>query len=210
MTNLATLAMSSTKDELLKHLNLPSETYTLMAKETDRVYIWLTSDKSHLKANCKRKPPYDWSDIQEKSKDEAMKAIANGGDQYTDYYWRLAGESDGCPNWIARWFLYHKFRYRDGRNRTHAKGGEERKHHGESKSGRHHKSRGHRNSEDAATQHTTQDDYYQEEESMTAASSSYNAKSSQQYGTSYTPPAADTQTAGSYYDPVRDAIHRDA
>ncbi|KAF8856721.1 hypothetical protein BDZ45DRAFT_705581 [Acephala macrosclerotiorum] len=163
MTSLAALAMSSTKDELLKHLNLPSETYALMAKETDRVYIWLTSEKSHLKANCKRTPPYDWSDIQEKSKDDAMTAIAKGGDQYTSYYWRLAGPTGGgCPNWIARWFLYHKFRYRDGRNRTHTKGSEEKKRHHESKSGRHHKSRGHHSSVDAS-----QDDYYYPEESMT-------------------------------------------
>lgn len=119
--------------------------------------MWLTSEKSHLKTNCKRKPPYDWSDIQEKSKDEAMKAISRGGDMYTDYYWRLAAETDDCPNWIARWFLYHKFRYRDGRNRTHPKSSDERKHHHDSKQGRHHKSRGHHQSSEYA-----EEDYYEE------------------------------------------------
>ncbi|KUJ15168.1 uncharacterized protein LY89DRAFT_105613 [Mollisia scopiformis] len=160
MASLAPLAMSSTKDELLNHLNLPPDTYALMAKETDRVYIWLTSEKSHLKSNCKRKPPYDWSDIQEKSKDEAMEAIGKGGDEYTDYYWRLAAPAVDCPNWIARWFLYHKFRYRDGRNRTHQRGSHnsDRRYHTDSGHGRHHRSRGHHHSSDYANQ----DDYYEE------------------------------------------------
>jgi hypothetical protein len=48
-----------------------------------------------------------------------MKYLAEAGSAETRQYWELADESnsDGCPNWIARWFLYHKFRYRDGRNR---------------------------------------------------------------------------------------------
>lgn len=86
------------------------------------MYKWLTSDTQHLKKHCKRKPPYDWSDILEKSKDEAMERISNGGDQHTSYYWNLAKPTEDCPNWIARWFLYHKFRYRDGRNRNAARG----------------------------------------------------------------------------------------
>ncbi|KAH6673118.1 hypothetical protein B0J14DRAFT_461238, partial [Halenospora varia] len=113
------LSMSQTKDDLLKHLNLPPETYTLMAKEADRVYRWLTEDKRHLRdKTSRRKPPYDWSDIVEKSKDEAMRRIAESGDEYTTYYWKLGEPAGDCPNWVARWFLYHKFRYRDGRNRN--------------------------------------------------------------------------------------------
>jgi hypothetical protein len=48
-----------------------------------------------------------------------MERISESGNAHTSYYWNLAGPTgDGCPNWIARWFLYHKFRYRDGRNRN--------------------------------------------------------------------------------------------
>ena len=65
-----------------------------------------------------RKPPYDWNDFKEQWKDEAANRLACGGDQYTSCYWRLASQQDSCPNWIARWFLYHKFRHNDGRNRT--------------------------------------------------------------------------------------------
>ncbi|KAB8304243.1 hypothetical protein EYC80_003660 [Monilinia laxa] len=117
-TDLGPLAMSQTKDDLVKHLNISAETYTLMAKETDTVYRWLISERCHLKNNCKGKPPYDWSDIVEKSKDEAMELIVQNGTDQTAYYWSLARPTPDCPNWIARWFLYHKFRYRDGRNRN--------------------------------------------------------------------------------------------
>ncbi|CAL3963430.1 unnamed protein product [Diplocarpon coronariae] len=116
MSDLGPLAMSQTKEDLLNHLSLPPQTYDLMSKETDRVYQWLISDKSHLKDNCKRSPPYDWSDIKEGSKDMAMNDIICNGDPYTQYYWEI-GRLDG--NWVAKWFLYHKFRYRDGRNRSH-------------------------------------------------------------------------------------------
>jgi hypothetical protein len=106
-------------------------------------YKWLTSEKRHLKKNCKRKPPYDWSDIVENSKDEAMRRIAQSGNEHTSHYWNLGKQdsSESCPNWIARWFLYHKFRYRDGRNRNvradegsrHTSGSSSRRSHHDSK-----------------------------------------------------------------------------
>ncbi|CZS96188.1 hypothetical protein WAI453_009797 [Rhynchosporium graminicola] len=122
MAGIAAIAMSQTKEDLLKHLNLPPATYALMAKETDVVYHWLISHKSHLKENGKRKAPFDWSDIQERAKDDAMAIIARGGNQYTEYYWNLGAGSGNNPNWVAKWFLYHKFRYRDGRNRSQKSG----------------------------------------------------------------------------------------
>jgi len=125
-TYLAPLAMSQTKDDLVRYLDMSSATYTMMAKETEKVYKHLTSDRRHLKKNCKHKPPYDWSDIMEKSKDEAMKAIAHGGTPHTNYFWDLGKpiRPDKDPNWVAKWFLYHKFRYRDGRNRNTVQGGD--------------------------------------------------------------------------------------
>jgi hypothetical protein len=105
MSTVPPLTMSQTKDELLRHLNMSPETYALMAKETSRVYKWLTKDPVHLKKNCKRQPPYDWSDIQEKAKDQAMLHIVESGDECTRYYWNLAKPTPDCPNWIAKWFL---------------------------------------------------------------------------------------------------------
>ncbi|RDW57013.1 hypothetical protein BP6252_13931 [Coleophoma cylindrospora] len=110
------LAMSQSKKELLRHVNMSLDTYTLMANEASCVYKWLISDIHHLKKHCKRQPP-EWSDILEKSKEEATVRLSNSGDPHTSYYWMLAIPTEDCLNWIARWFLYHKFRYRDGRNR---------------------------------------------------------------------------------------------
>jgi len=113
------LALSHTKEELLTHLRMPAEIYSMMTKEVDIIYRNLTADRSHMKQNSKHKPPYDWSDLRERSKEEAIALIAKGGNEYTLYYWNLAGPTN--PNWIAKWFLYHKFRYRDGRNRNGTK-----------------------------------------------------------------------------------------
>lgn len=76
------------------------------------------NDRRNIKKNCTRKAPYDWSDILEKAKDDTMRKIAEGSSEHTSYYWNLSEPTDDCPNWIAKWFLYHKFRYRDGRNRN--------------------------------------------------------------------------------------------
>ncbi|TVY81614.1 hypothetical protein LSUE1_G005258, partial [Lachnellula suecica] len=149
MAGLAPLAMSQTKDDLLRHLSMAPETYTMMAKEADRYYKWLTQEKRHLKGNCKGKPPYDWSDIAEKSKEEAMKLIAQSGDTHTSYYWNLGNSSGGSPNWIAKWFLYHKFRYRDGRNRNQPTKGNNEK-------GSHHHSSRH-----SGHKHSSGDSYYE-------------------------------------------------
>lgn len=65
-----------------------------------------------------------------------MELIARSGDAHTSYYWNLAVPTNDCPNWIARWFLYHKFRYRDGRNRNPVKS-EDGKHTYRSSSGSH-------------------------------------------------------------------------
>ena len=142
-----------------------------MQKETDVVYKWLTSERSHLKDNCKRKPPFDWSDIKEGWKDEAYKRIAQSGNPHTEWYWALAAPTNDCSNWIARWFLYHKFRYRDGRNRNPTKS---------SGSGKHHHSHGHGSSSKHHHKHRSDEheEYYEEpseyypEESMTPGASS--------------------------------------
>ncbi|KAH9213589.1 hypothetical protein DL95DRAFT_274702, partial [Leptodontidium sp. 2 PMI_412] len=113
---IAPLSKSQTKVELLKHLNLPLDTYASMVNETDRVHNRLISEKSYLKENGKRKPPYDWNDFKEQPKDDAVERIARGGDQLTSPFWTLASKQESFPNWIAQWFLYqwflyHKFRF---------------------------------------------------------------------------------------------------
>jgi hypothetical protein len=44
-----------------------------------------------------------------------MRKLAASTDSKSMVIWNIATPTYDCPNWIARWFLYHKFRYRDGR-----------------------------------------------------------------------------------------------
>jgi hypothetical protein len=93
-----------------------------------------------------------------------MLLIAQSGDTHTSYYWNLAARSDDCPNWIARWFLYHKFRYRDGRNRNApaGKGEDERgSHRHNSSHSRHKHSSGGDSSSQYYTQPSSSSSYYQ-------------------------------------------------
>ncbi|PVH70997.1 hypothetical protein DL98DRAFT_597334 [Cadophora sp. DSE1049] len=200
----APLFMSQTKEKLLKYLDLPPDTYALMAKETDRVYSWLISEKSHLRDNGKRTPPHAWSDFKEQWKDDAMKRIARGGDQYTSYYWNLASQQDGCPNLVARWFLYHKFRCRDGRNRTHQKPHD--KHGGSSKTK--YKSTGHEdpdhyddNPEGSVNAGPSTHRYISP---GTNASTGYYGSGPCQYYDSASQNPDTNESARTYYDPVRD------
>ncbi|EPE32233.1 hypothetical protein GLAREA_07366 [Glarea lozoyensis ATCC 20868] len=231
------LVMSNTKDDLLKTLNMAPETYAMMAKEADQVYRWLTQERYHLKDNCSRKPPYDWSDIRDRSKDEAYIRIAQSGDAHTSYYWNLAEPTEDCPNWIARWFLYHKFRYRDGRNRNPARADEGRSSGSKRERTKEVKRSSHSSSSSRPStyQETPKSSYYG---TAAESSSSYSQQyyQSDQYTTSYYPstdypssdypateyqqssynstprPDADEEEYASpspstYYDPVRDSAH---
>jgi hypothetical protein len=102
-----------------------------------------------------------------------MALIARSGNQHTAYYWKLAAPTPDCPNWIARWFLYHKFRYRDGRNRNPAKSSGSSKHHHSHGPGHGSSSKHHHNHHSVAEEgnekeyYDHQEDYYGEE-SMTS------------------------------------------
>ncbi|KAK0120369.1 hypothetical protein ONS95_011772 [Cadophora gregata] len=195
MAGLPSMAMSQTKEDLLKRLDLRPETYALMAKETDVVYDWLVSDKSHMKPNGKKKAPYDWSDIQERAKDDAIEMIAQRGDQYTAYYWNLGESWGNSPNWVAKWFLYHKFRYRDGRNRAQKSGQKNHDKHGSSSKHKH-------------ASKEQQDEYnygYQESGDMGSSSQAYPPPGTTYEGDGYEyEPSDNVNQSGTYYDPVRD------
>lgn len=107
----------------------------------------------------------------EKSKDDAMVQLARNGSAETAPYWQMAEESDTCPNWIAKWFLYHKFRYRDGRNKSkHSSGHKAHKpsnHQGSSSSfnSQRHSSAYNKSSSDTSAQDTQPTDYDNQKES---------------------------------------------
>ena len=78
----------------------------------------MTSNPASFKPKSNQTPPYDWSDITELAKQTAAMQLANSTDARTAPYWQMGATYSNDNNWIAVWFLYHKFRYRDGRNRA--------------------------------------------------------------------------------------------
>lgn len=94
-----------------------------------------------------------------------MARIAESGDPHTSWYWKLATPTEDCPNWIARWFLYHKFRYRDGRNRNPVRGdGGKHKYHSSSSKPSHR----HKHGDGAEESNGYPDEYYSHQVYYTA------------------------------------------
>jgi len=111
------LPRSESKAKLLKHLNMPEKIYILLTREADVVYKELVGDKRNLKPRQRNfDPPYDWNDLSERSREDAVNKLAAGGDSITRDFWQKGSVTlkYGLP-WLPTWFLYKLFRHRDGR-----------------------------------------------------------------------------------------------
>ena len=60
---------------------------------------------------------YKWDEFDENLKNQAMELLCKGDTVRTSDYWNLARPTSECPNWIARWFLYHAFLAREEMNK---------------------------------------------------------------------------------------------
>ncbi|KAM0125972.1 hypothetical protein ACHAO1_010337 [Botrytis cinerea] len=110
------LAMFETRETFMEHLHIDPETYELMEKETETIYRKLISEQNNLKHGGE-KVFYKWDEFDENSKNQAMELLCKGGTDQTSDYWNLARPTSECPNWIARWFLYHAFSAREEMNK---------------------------------------------------------------------------------------------
>lgn len=66
--------------------------------------------------------PYKWNDLQETATHKEGIRIAGAASVFTRAYYHM-GRWDSAEeeNWVAEWFLWHSFRYRDNRcNKTAA------------------------------------------------------------------------------------------
>ncbi|KAF1977496.1 hypothetical protein BU23DRAFT_412614, partial [Bimuria novae-zelandiae CBS 107.79] len=62
-------------------------------------------------------PPYRWDDLQETARHKEVFTIVNTASVLTrPYYARGRWMSAVEENWVAMWFLWHSFRFRDNRN----------------------------------------------------------------------------------------------
>jgi hypothetical protein len=64
-----------------------------------------------LKPYVKKPTPYSWPDISDKAIYECIIKICSKGSVETQPFWDKGFAEQGeCPNWIARWFLYRRFK----------------------------------------------------------------------------------------------------
>ena len=61
-------------------------------------------------------PPYRWDDLQETYRHRERMAVVAGADPVTAPYYRRGQHGTVViDNWVANWFLWHSFRFRDNR-----------------------------------------------------------------------------------------------
>jgi hypothetical protein len=67
----------------------------------------------NVKTYVRKDPPYAWKDVTEEAKHDAMAQLSYTQNQETEPYWNMGlnvtESKDDCPNWVARWLLYHQF-----------------------------------------------------------------------------------------------------
>ncbi|KAF1952519.1 hypothetical protein CC80DRAFT_377541, partial [Byssothecium circinans] len=67
--------------------------------------------------NQRPQTPYKWDELQETARHaEILNIVATAG-RYTRPYYAMGRYVRGSEqeNWVAQWFLWHCFRYRDNR-----------------------------------------------------------------------------------------------
>lgn len=120
--------MSESKAVLMTRLGLAGtegeQIYKLLLEEASNGRDRLSKDPRNLTAYSKSqnppaKPPYKWDELSETARhNEILLIVRNAGYRTQPYYamgsYRRATEE----NWVAQWFLWHCFRYRDNRPRT--------------------------------------------------------------------------------------------
>ncbi|KAF2678308.1 hypothetical protein K458DRAFT_348798 [Lentithecium fluviatile CBS 122367] len=128
------LAMSASKTDVLTRLGLSGShgegIYKLMleeaAKGRDRLSYNPANLTNHSKADPMVQPPYKWDELNETARHNEVLNIAAQAGSYTRTYFQLGRYTTPVAeeNWVAQWFLWHCFRYRDNRPRAAAAAGE--------------------------------------------------------------------------------------
>lgn len=111
----------------------------LEKKEADVIYKQLVGNPKNLKpSRANVKPPYDWNDICERSRHEAVHKLAEGTNSFTAYWWQVGSRKlrENDLPWLPVFILYkvirstrldggvaclqvfQTFRHRDGRAKS--------------------------------------------------------------------------------------------
>ncbi|KAF2642694.1 hypothetical protein P280DRAFT_468009 [Massarina eburnea CBS 473.64] len=126
------LAMSESKAAMMARLGLSGTTgeqmYRLLLDEASKGRDRLSYDPQNLTTYSQSQnppTPYKWDELQETKRHSEILKIAQAAGPYTRQYYQMGRYIRGHEeeNWVAQWFLWHCFRYRDNRPRASAPAG---------------------------------------------------------------------------------------
>ena len=85
----------------------------------DRVSSDFNNLTSHSQSSPMIQPPYKWDQLTETARHREILNIAARASDYTKPYFQKGSyrTSVAEENWVAQWFMWHCFRYRDNRPR---------------------------------------------------------------------------------------------
>ncbi|KAF1829789.1 hypothetical protein BDW02DRAFT_610376, partial [Decorospora gaudefroyi] len=122
--SLPPLPQSADKSAIIARLGVSERVHRLLLHEAEAARDTLSANRSNLTAQSRLGPtlqaPYRWDEISETAKHlQILATVRNGGPETRPYYYmgRYITGAKNEENWVARWYLWHSFRYRDNRPR---------------------------------------------------------------------------------------------
>ncbi|KAF2036619.1 hypothetical protein EK21DRAFT_52170 [Setomelanomma holmii] len=111
------LAQSADKQVLFQRLGLTEQTHKLLLQEAQSARDSLSRNPLNLTDRSAVNPPrtpYKWDEISETAKHREILTVVNNAPPHTKYYYELGRYQTNVAeeNWVARWYLWHSFRYR--------------------------------------------------------------------------------------------------
>ncbi|KAH7396707.1 hypothetical protein DE146DRAFT_756413 [Phaeosphaeria sp. MPI-PUGE-AT-0046c] len=116
------LAQSADKQVLFARLGLNEQIHKILLQEAQQARDSLSRNPINLtdqsRANPSTRTPYKWDEISETAKHREILTLVNNARPPTNYYYAMGRYQTNVAeeNWVARWYLWHSFRYRDNRD----------------------------------------------------------------------------------------------
>ncbi|KAH3976736.1 hypothetical protein HBI25_143830 [Parastagonospora nodorum] len=115
------LTQSADKQVLFARLGLNEQVHKLLVQDAQMARDRLSADASNLTDQSRLSPyitaPYRWDEISETAKHRILSEVVGNASPDVKHYYTLGSYRTVVneENWVARWYLWHSFRYRDNR-----------------------------------------------------------------------------------------------